>query len=563
VAAGLKPDPGKAGYKPAAGRRPAPQWIEAGIVGLLAAVLSAAALGFVLSRGYTLYFGDAEAHLNIARRIADSRTPGPDQIGTVWLPFPHLLTALLVWNDRLWQTGLAGSFPSAAAFIATCVLLYATARRLFGHVSAAAAAVAAFALNPNVLYLQSIPMTESIQFAALAGLLYSAVGFVQSGSFGFVLLAAAFSNAASMTRYEGWFLIPFVCLVFLIAGKRRRWGAAILFGALASIGPVLWLLHNLWYYSNPLEFYNGPYSAKGIYQRALDAGGSRAPGDGNWPQAVQYFWAAARLCAGWPLAVLGLAGVAAGLFKSRRWVWGLLALPPLFYVWSVHSSGANIFVPHLWPHSYYNTRYGTTLIPLLAFGIAALVASLPRTFRWYGAAASVAACVFPWILHSGSDVSIVWKESQVNSDARRAWTMQTASYLQQNLRPSDGIFTSFGDLTGIFRSAGVPLRKTLHDGNNPHWNIAVMRADRYLFEEWAVAFSGDMAATAIQRANDRCPLYDLIARVEVRGAQPIEIYRRTGSRGALADLCRRGVIPDCESRREPEKPVEDEPESER
>ena len=40
-------------------------------------------------RGYVLYYGDAEAHLNIARRIVDSRTPGPEQIGTVWLPLPH------------------------------------------------------------------------------------------------------------------------------------------------------------------------------------------------------------------------------------------------------------------------------------------------------------------------------------------------------------------------------------------------------------------------------------------------------------------------------------------
>ena len=530
------------------------------IVLLAAAILSAASVGFVLSRGYTLYFGDAEAHLNIARRIIDSRTPGPDQIGTVWLPLPHLLTATLVWNDRLWQTGLAGAIPSAAAFVATCVLIYAAARRIFGGVVAAATAAAAFALNPNILYLQSIPMTESILFASIAGLVYSTVGFVQSGSLGFVLLAAAFSNAASMTRYEGWFLIPFVCLVLLLAGPRRRWTAAVLFGALASIGPALWLVHNLWYFSNPFEFYNGPYSAKAIYQRALDAGGARAPGDHNWPQAVQYFWAAARLCAGWPLAVLGSIGVAAGLYKKRRWwVWTLLALPPIFYVWSIHSSGANIFVPHLWPHSYYNIRYGTTLIPLLVFGLAALVASFPGPYRLYAGGAVVAACVLPWLIQAGGEVSIVWKESQVNSDARRVWTARTVAYLQKELRPSDGIFTSFGDLTGIFRSAAIPLRRTLHDGNNPHWNLAATRADLYLFEEWAVAFSGDMVATAIQRANDRCPLYDLVGRVEVRGAQPIEIYRRTGSRAALADLCRRRVILDCETRPQAETPVDEEP----
>ena len=42
--------------------------------------LSAAAASWFLSRGYVLYYGDAQAHLNIARRVFDSRTPGYYQI---------------------------------------------------------------------------------------------------------------------------------------------------------------------------------------------------------------------------------------------------------------------------------------------------------------------------------------------------------------------------------------------------------------------------------------------------------------------------------------------------
>ncbi|HVX65122.1 MAG TPA: hypothetical protein VHA11_00895, partial [Bryobacteraceae bacterium] len=60
-------------------------------VGLVLAALSAAAIAFFYSHGYLLYYGDATAHLNIARRVLDSRTPGWGQIGTVWLPLPHLL----------------------------------------------------------------------------------------------------------------------------------------------------------------------------------------------------------------------------------------------------------------------------------------------------------------------------------------------------------------------------------------------------------------------------------------------------------------------------------------
>src|SRR5260370_21148096 len=79
-----------------------------------AAVLSAAAW-WVYHTGRTLYYGDAEAHLNIARRLVDNRTPGIRQLGTTWLPLPHLLLAPLAGNDRLWQTGPAGTLVSVPA----------------------------------------------------------------------------------------------------------------------------------------------------------------------------------------------------------------------------------------------------------------------------------------------------------------------------------------------------------------------------------------------------------------------------------------------------------------
>ncbi len=96
--------------------------------------LSAAAVALCSSaRATLLYYGDAEAHLNIARRIVDSRTPGCDQIGTVWLPLPHLLMLPFVRNDWLWRSGLAGAIPSAICFVARRRLpVRGGAARVFG-----------------------------------------------------------------------------------------------------------------------------------------------------------------------------------------------------------------------------------------------------------------------------------------------------------------------------------------------------------------------------------------------------------------------------------------------
>jgi hypothetical protein len=508
-------------------------------------VLSVTALSWFLNRGYTLYYGDAEAHLNIARRVIDSRTPGIDQLGTVWLPLPHLLMLPLVWNDAWWRSGLAGAVPSGCSFVVAGLLLYAAVRRLFPERAAALAAVAVFALNPNLLYLQSIPMTEAVFFAALAGLLFSTIWFAQTQALAAVFWAGAFSGAASLTRYEGWFLIPFISVFFVWAGGRRRWWAGLIFGAMASIVPLAWLAYNWWEYRNPLEFYNGPYSAKGIYERAMKAGGARQPGDHDSLTAIRYVWAAVWLTAGAPLALFGLAGVAAALWKRRWWPVLLLGLTPVFYIWSMYSGSTQIFVPTLWPRSYYNTRYGTTMLPLFALGTAALVAAVPQRFRTAAACALVALSVAPWLIHPDRETWVCWKESKVNSDARRAWTAAAGRFLKDNYKHGQGVFAEFGDLTGIYRTAGIPLRETLHEGNNPWWMAAERRPGLFLKEGWAVAFSGDPLATAIQRANRDRPMYELVELVIVPGADVVEIYRRIGGEWALPKLCAQHLIENC------------------
>src|SRR5579872_1729109 len=72
---------------------------------------------FFYRRGEVLLYGDAIAHINIARRVFDSRTPGLLQLGTVWLPLPHLLMIPFLLENWMWQTGIGGSIPSLIAYI--------------------------------------------------------------------------------------------------------------------------------------------------------------------------------------------------------------------------------------------------------------------------------------------------------------------------------------------------------------------------------------------------------------------------------------------------------------
>jgi hypothetical protein len=254
---------------------------------------------------------------------------------------------------------------------------------------------------------------------------------------------------------------------------------------------------------------------------------ARYPGDHDFPKAFQYFMAAARLCLGSALFWLGLAGARGGTAWLRAW-WALAfcLLLPVFYTLSLYSSGTPIFVPHLWPNSYYNTRYGLNLLPLAALGAGALTMLAPKRFRWPSAALVVVVCASFWAFKPLPERVICWKESQVNSETRRWWTQEAAEYLGPRYRPGAGIFMMFGDLTGILRSAGIPLRESFHESDRPPWMAAAAHPELFLREEWAIAFSGDAVSRTMNRLK-RGPLrYECVRMISKKGSPVVEIWRR-------------------------------------
>src|SRR3989338_8505791 len=112
-------------------------------------------LGFIFYylNGLGLAYNDARSHLDIGRRVVEGLKPGLAQLGSVWLPLPHILMAPTVWNDFMWHSGLAGAIQSMASFVATALLIYAFLRKLGVGLLGRLFAVAVFAANLNILYL--------------------------------------------------------------------------------------------------------------------------------------------------------------------------------------------------------------------------------------------------------------------------------------------------------------------------------------------------------------------------------------------------------------------------
>lgn len=484
--------------------------------------LGMVSLAYCFRHKLLLLYGDAVAHLYIARRIIDSRNPGFRQLGSVWLPLPHILMSPFAQNMLWWRDGLAGAWISIPSYALACAGLYRLAR-VWLSVSMSLVALAFFALNPGLLYMATTAMTEPLFLAEMIWAILLAVLLERSLSepaapekaqtspqkllvrLGIVLAAAVF------TRYDGWILAAAVWLFVTLrlafgkAGWRPLRRAWIVFTALIIAAPALWLIYNAAIFGDPLDFMRGPYSARAIEARTTPPGGFFHPGWHSMHVAALYFLKSAELGAilsraANPLLWVTIAGTVAAVLRFRHkaiWPALLLWLPLPFYSYAVAYGSVPIFIPVWWPFSWYNTRYGMEMLPAFAiFGacLAAYLATFVRKLEPWLAVVLLALVVWNSVvlLRAGP---LVYKEAAVNSRSRIAFERALGSALLL-LPPSTTILMDASQDVGALEQSGIPLRRTINEGDDREWRRAL--ADPATAAPVAIALDGDPVARAIQ-----------------------------------------------------------------
>ena len=458
------------------------------------ATASMAAIVWSWRHGAMLNYGDAVAHLHIARRVFDSHQPRFSQLGSVWLPLPHILLIPFVQVYAWWANGLAGVIPSALAYLAACAGIYRLARRWL-PASAAALTLAFFATNPNLLYLQTTAMTEPL---FVCEMIWIAVWLVEwrasldddpKRARRLLCWIALALVAAVFTRYDGWVmaLLAWVAVGLTLA---RRGGLRSpvfwLASALVVAAPVAWFIYNAAAFGDWLYFLRGPYSAKAIEIRTSVPGFPPHPGWHNPWVALLFFLKAAELdaaAAAWGnvLLALSLLGAAWAWLKARRrgLAWALLlGLPVPFYVYSVAYGSVPIFLPVWWPHSWYNLRYGIELLPAFALGLgfaAQLCLAAVREFkprevdpRWANCAAAL---LFALVALNAClmlrERPLIYVEGTKNIQAHRPYEMQIPPVLRALLagRPGGMILMDTSVDPEIVALTGIPLRQTINESD--------------------------------------------------------------------------------------------------
>jgi len=470
---------------------------------LLAAalVVGTAAAAWYWRQNLTLSHYDARAHLVVARRIIDSLTPGWQQIGAVWLPLPHLVNALPVQLDWAYRTGLVATAVSIGVLAWGLAALGARLARHTGSSTIGATALIVVLLNPNLLYLQSTPMTEPmlVGFSMLA---LVAVDDWLAHPGGRTRRRAGWMLVALMlTRYEGWFIAG--GLVGLAAASRRRAGAREALGLLPYAAAAVLGFMALSRATIGRWFVTG-----GFYEATNPAGGDPVA-------TVLQILGSTRNLAGWPVLVMAAAGMVTCLVVSRRRPAALLPL-------SLFAAGALPFIAFHAGHPH-RVRY---MVPLaVASGVLAAIgcAGLPSRAR---RVAAVGLVLLTLVTRPPLDPEApMVREAQWDTDGQRERGRVTR-YLEREWDGSP-ILASMGSLAHYMQQTsriGLRIRDYVHEGNGVLW-VAAVEAPRHhvrwvLIEERSEG--GDQLA---RRARTDATFLGGFERV-AEGAG-VALYRRT------------------------------------
>jgi hypothetical protein len=421
----------------------------------------------------TLSHYDARGHLVVARRVIDSLTPGWRQIGGVWLPLPHVLNALPAQWDWSYRTGWTAVALSIGFLTLGLRALAGYLMRVTGAWPIAVATPLVILLNPNVLYLQSTPMTEALLFGLSLMAVASLDRWIKHHDPPQMIRTGLLLAALTLTRYEGWFIVAALVGVATIASITTL-GRAVRLAAYPAVAVLVFLYMS---YASTGQW----LVTSGFYE-------ANNPALGNPRLALEQILEGTEKLSGSWLLWLGAAGVVCAISSRAFAPLCLIAAAalPLY----AFSNGHPIRI-----------RYMTPLVVAAAVIAAFALARLPKRLQLIAAAILVGVALWTTPpLDPRSPMVTEAQRERPDSDARRAVTAALVEHWDGT--PIMASMGSLGHYMQQLSAQGFAIRDFLHEGNGDIWTTAMWGPGRFV--KWVLieetAEGGDVLA-ARQRVN--------------------------------------------------------------
>ena len=469
----------------------------------LASALSVLFFLLFASNHEHLLYRDAKSHLNIARRVFFSQTPGLAQLGGTWLPIPHILMLPFVWITPLYYSGIAGAIPAMASFIILVIATYLSIYEVAKDRWAAFIGSVVLMTNSSLLYLQTTPMSELPLFA-FTGLSYLfLIRWVVREDVTELIRAALFICIATLTRYDAWFIFvseaAIVALISII--KRSKYKKLesnfLLFVVLGGFGIFLWLIYNNLIFGNPLNFALGQGSGSWDANRVSTLSNNSAKF--NLPLSIQIFsWMTFDNLGIVILGTLILSLIYLVVTKKISLsikVGTLIFLSPfIFNIVALFLGQSVAFSKHVYPFETYNLRYGTALLPAAAFFIGLLAWS-----NKYIKGLILAGIIFQLCIYISQPLVIIEDAKVGNAQAE----VDVARWVKNHPVSGKTLLSTLAHDPLLFE-ARIPMGQLIYEGNQDLWRNALKSPD--FFVDRIIMKSSDSINDQVRKALYKKPV---------------------------------------------------------
>ena len=482
------------------------------LISVILTIISVLAFVTYYQNGLGLAYNDARSHLDIGRRVVEGLRPGLAQLGSVWLPLPHILMIPTIWNDFMWHSGLSGALVSMISFVGTGLIIYQFLKRLGVGILGRLIGVLVFVANINILYLQSTAMTELLLIFTMTAGTYELVMWHKDEKILSLVKAAFWIMMASLVRYDGWFLLFFAAILiifhtFKTKGYKAAEGTFIFFATLAALGVFLWLVWNQLIFKDALYFAFGPYSAR-AQQQQLEQAGVLAT-KGNIVLSIKVYLYALMYNTGAFTAVLGTLGMAAfwinkKISSSVRVASTALLAPLLFNIIALYLGHSVLFIQGISGDTWFNVRYGAMMIPSFAIFVGYLVDRV-RPLR----ATIIGLFLFVTFFSFANIDAVTIDDARVGSSQKNV--AEVSGWLAKNAKDEKGfILISAASHDAIIFSSGLPMERFIHEGTGAYWENATTSPD--LWARWIVMRTNDTndATFKLVQKSGQLGKYDLV-----------------------------------------------------
>lgn len=357
-------------------------------LGTFAVLLSHIIAVWAYKNGLMLILADQSSHLNFARLLTDSITPGISQLGT-WPPLLHIVMAPYAAIQGLYNSGFAGFFGLAPFFAMSVILFYKLLLRLLDSVFFSVCGTLIYMTNPFVLYYSATPMMEILLICFVISATYFCIRWIEENRLKDLMFTGVSIVLASLARFEGLLLLPLISLIIFIQLLRKKYGyyrieaTLILFWFIACVGLITLMVYDFVYFKNPLIFINiGEGPAWGLPPTAT----TTVPVE--QVNSFVMFLHASYYMLSMPIVLLSFASAFLVLLlcTHRRFNLAvalvLLSVPALSVLINTARGTSGIFVPEFSQmNDFHNVRYALTWIGAASFALVALPVILMERFN--------------------------------------------------------------------------------------------------------------------------------------------------------------------------------------